>query len=160
MFYVPFKLFGGENVVEIDEAKGEILRRLKEFYGENLISVVFYGRHLRDPSFPEIDVVVIIERAYDPVKMNRMADFIENIRDPIEEKYGYHVSFELYTKEEAENFHSGYLDVVVNYEIAYDRDGYFGWLMEEMMNPEKVMKHVQYLSTIEYLAVDNKENEK
>jgi len=147
-------------VTGIDEVKGEILRRLGELYGENLVSVVFYGRHLRDPGFPEIDVMVIIERAYDPVKMNRVADFVENVRDPIEDEYGYHVSFELYTKEEAENFHSGYLDVVVNYEIAYDRDGYFEWLMEEMMNPEKVMRHVQYLSTIEYFVVDDKENER
>ena len=144
----------------IDEAKVEILRRLKDLYGDDLVSVVFYGRHLRDPEFPEIDVMVIIERPYDPVKMNRIADFVENVRDPIEEGYGYHVSFELYTKEEAENFHSGYLDVVVDYEVAYDKDNYFEWLMGEMMNPKKVMKYVQYLSTIEYLTLDENESEK
>ena len=141
------------------KAKEELIRLVKDFYGDNLLSIVFYGRHLRDPSFPEIDVVVIIDKPYDPVKMNRVADFVERVRDPIEEKYGYHVSFELYTREEAENFHSGYLDVFVNYEIAYDRDGYFEWLKEEMLNPETVMKHVQYLSTIEYIPVDREDGE-
>jgi len=141
----------------LKKAKEELVRRIKEFYGDNLLSIIFYGRHLKDASFPEIDVVVVIEKAYDPVKMNRVADFVENIRDPIEEKYGYHVSFELYTREEAENFHSGYLDVVVNYEVAYDRDDYFKKLMDEMLNPETVMRHVQYLSTIEYIPVDRKD---
>ncbi len=144
----------------IDEAKVEILRRLKDLYGDDLVSVVFYGRHLKDPEFPEIDVMVIIERPYDPVKMNRVADFVENVCDPVEGEYGYHVSFELYTKEEAENFHSGYLDVMVDYEVAYDKDNYFEWLMGEMMNPKKVMKYVQYLSTIEYLTLDENESEK
>ena len=141
------------------KAKEELIRRVKDFYGDNLLSIVFYGRHLRDPSFPEIDVVVIIDKPYDPVKMNRMADFIEKVRDPIAEEYGYHVSFELYTREEAENFHSGYLDVVVNYEVAYDREDYFKRLMEEMLNLETVMKHVQYLSTIEYIPVDREDGE-
>ncbi|WP_456368414.1 nucleotidyltransferase [Thermococcus sp.] len=141
------------------KAKEELIRRVKDFYGDNLLSIVFYGRHLKDPSFPEIDVVVIIDKPYDPVKMNRVADFVERVRDPIEEKYGYHVSFELYTGEEAENFHSGYLDVFANCEIAYDRDGYFEWLKEEMLNPETVMKHVQYLSTIEYIPVDREDGE-
>lgn len=143
----------------IDEAKKELLRRLKDFYGDNLVSVVFYGRHLKDPEFPEIDVMVIIEHAYDPVKMNRVADFVENIRDPIEEKYGYHVSFELYTKEEAENFHSGYLDVVVNYEVAYDREDYFQNLISDMLNPKKAMDYVKYISTIEYIQLDEEGKE-
>ncbi len=140
--------------MRIEEAKKEILDRVFRLYGDNLLSVVFYGRHLRDPSFEDIDVVVIIDKPYDPVKMNRMADFIENVRDPVKKKYGYHVSFELYTREEAENFHSGYLDVIVNYEIAYDRDDYFRRLMDDMLNPEKVMDYVKYLSTIEYIPVD------
>ncbi|MEO2151671.1 MAG: nucleotidyltransferase, partial [Thermococcus sp.] len=108
------------NEAKLKMAKEELVKKVKEFYGDNLLSIIFYGQHLKDPSFPEIDVVVVIDKSYDPVKMNRVADFVENIRDPIEEKYGYHVSFELYTREEAENFHSGYLDVVVNYEVAYD----------------------------------------
>jgi len=138
----------------VREAKDEMMRRIMDFYGDNLLSVVFYGRHLRDPDFGDIDVVVIIDRPYDPVKMNRMADFVERIRDPIEQKYGYHVSFELYTKEEAENFHSSYLDVATNYEVAYDRDGYFRRLMEDMLNPERALEHVKYISTIEYVQVD------
>ena len=77
---------------KLKRAKEELIQRVKDFYGDNLLSIIFYGRHLLDPSFPEIDVVVVIDKPYDPVKMNRMADFVENIRDPIEEKYGYHVS--------------------------------------------------------------------
>ncbi|WP_297073929.1 nucleotidyltransferase [Thermococcus sp.] len=139
------------------KAKEELVRRIREFYGDNLLSIIFYGRHLRDPGFPEIDVVVVIDKPYDPVKMNRVADFVEKVRDPIEEKYGYHVSFELYTREEAENFHSGYLDVVVNYEVAYDKDNYFQNLLRDMLNPDKAMDYVKYLSTIEYIPVDREE---
>ncbi len=139
------------------KAKEELVKRIREFYGDNLLSIIFYGRHLRDPGFPEIDVVVVIDQPYDPVKLNRVADFVENIRDPIEEKYGYHVSFELYTREEAENFHSGYLDVVVNYEVAYDKGDYFQNLLRDMLNPDKAMDYVKYLSTIEYVPVDREE---
>ena len=144
--------------MKLEDAKKELMQRIKDFYGDNLTSVVFYGRHLKDPDFPEIDVVVIIDQAYDPVKMNRMADFVENIRDPIEEKYGYHVSFELYTREEAENFHSGYLDVVVNYEVAYDKGNYFQNLIKDMLNPEKAMDYVKYISTIEYIPIDKEDD--
>ncbi|WP_297487067.1 nucleotidyltransferase [Thermococcus sp.] len=139
------------------KAKEELVRRIREFYGDNLLSIIFYGRHLKDPSFPEIDVVVVIGKPYDPVKLNRVADFVEKVRDPIEEKYGYHVSFELYTREEAENFHSGYLDVVVNYEVAYDKGDYFQNLLRDMLNPDKAMDYVKYLSTIEYIPVDREE---
>ncbi|ASJ01444.1 nucleotidyltransferase [Thermococcus gorgonarius] len=143
----------------LTRAKEELVRRIKEFYGDNLLSIIFYGRHLKDPSFPEIDVVVVIDKPYDPVKLNRIADFVEKVRDPIEEKYGYHVSFELYTREEAENFHSGYLDVVVNYEVAYDKNNYFQNLLRDMLNPEKAMDYVKYISTIEYVPVDREEKE-
>ncbi|NJF25792.1 nucleotidyltransferase [Thermococcus sp. Bubb.Bath] len=143
----------------IKEAKTELVKLIKNFYGDNLLSIIFYGQHLKDPSFPEIDVVVIIEEPYDPVKMNRVADFVENIRDPIEAKYGYHVSFELYTREEAENFHSGYLDVIVNYDVAYDKEDYFQNLMKDMLDPKKTMEYVKYISTIEYIPVDREEKE-
>jgi len=145
--------------MQIEEAKRELISRIKELYGGNLLSIVFYGRHLKDPNFPEIDVVVIIDRPYDPVKMNRMADFVEKVRDPIEEKYGYHVSFELYTREEAENFHSGYLDVVVNYEVAYDREDYFQNLIRDMLDPKRAMDYVKYISTIEYVRLDGGEED-
>jgi len=142
------------NTERLKMAKEELIQRTRDLYGDNLLSIIFYGRHLQDPSFPEIDVVIVIDRPYDPVKMNRIADFVEKIRDPIEEKYGYHVSFELYTREEAENFHSGYLDVVVNYEVAYDRNDYFQNLLRDMLNPEKAMEYVKYISTIEYIPLD------
>ncbi len=138
------------------EVKREIMERIRDLYGDNLTSVVFYGRHLRDPDFKDIDVVVIIDEPYDPVKLNRVADFVERVRDPVERRYGYHVSFELYTREEAENFHSGYLDVAVNYEVAYDRGGYFRKLMRDMTDPRRALKHVKYVSTIEYVPVDER----
>ncbi|WP_048147034.1 nucleotidyltransferase [Pyrococcus abyssi] len=134
----------------IEDAKKALVEKIKEFYGDNLVSIVFYGAHLRK-SFDEIDVLVIIDRPYDPVKINRIADFIENIKEPIERDYGYAISFELYTREEAENFHSSYLDVAVSYEVAYDRNNYFASLLKEMLNPKRAIEHVKYLSTIEYI---------
>lgn len=143
----------------IEKVKDEIVDRIKELYRDNLVSIVFYGQHLKNPEFPEIDLVVIIENPYDPVKMNRVADFVEKVRDPIKKKYGYHVSFELYTKEEAENFHSGYLDVIVNYEIAYDKENYFEKLLRDMLDPNRAIDYVKYLSTIEYVKIDDEKND-
>ena len=143
----------------IEKVKDEIVDRIKELYRDNLVSIVFYGQHLKNPKFPEIDLVVIIENPYDPVKMNRVADFVEKIRDPIKKKYGYHVSFELYTKEEAENFHSGYLDVIVNYEIVYDKENYFEKLLRDMLDPNRAIDYVKYLSTIEYVKIDDEKND-
>lgn len=140
------------NAETLKRAKEELIHRVKDFYGDNLLSIIFYGRHLREPGFSEIDVVVVIGEPYDPVKMNHVADFFENIKDPIEEKYSYRVSFELYTRGKAENFHSGYLDVVVNYEVAHDKENYFQNPLRDVLNPEKTMDYVKYISTIEYIS--------
>ena len=139
--------------MSIEEAKRALFKRLREFYGDNLLSVVFYGAHLKG-KLDEIDVLVIIDKPTDSVKVNRVAEFIENIKGPIEDKFGYFIAFELYTKEESENFHPSYLDVAVNYEVAYDKNNYFQNLLKEMLNLKKTMEHVKYLSTIEYARKD------
>ena len=137
---------------DIKRVKNEITRKIMDYYKDNLVSIVYYGPHLKR-SQDEIDVLVIINEPYDPVKVNRIADFIENIRDPVEEEYGVHLLFDLYTKEEAENFHTGYIDVAKGYEIVYDKDGYFAKLIKEMSDPRTAMKYVQYLTTIDYIQV-------
>ena len=139
---------------DLDKIKRIIFNKIKEFYGSNLISVVFYGAHLKRPT-DEIDVLVIIDKPYDPVKLNRIADFVEKIRDPVEKEYGIHLLFDLYTKEEAENFHVGYLDIARGYEIVYDKNNYFKNLIGEMTDPRKAIKYVQYLTTIEYVKLDD-----
>ncbi|NJD99037.1 nucleotidyltransferase [Thermococcus sp. LS1] len=144
--------------MSIEAAKQSLLQRIREFYGDNLLSVVFYGAHLKG-GLDEIDVLVIIDEPYDPVKINRVADFIENIKEPVEEEYGHFIAFELYTREEAENFHSSFLDVAKAHEIAYDRDNYFQNLLREMLNPKKTMEYVKYISTIEYIPVDEEKRE-
>ena len=142
-----------EKGIYIEKIKEEITRRIRDYYGENLVSIVYYGPHLEKEQ-ADIDVLVIINEPYDPVKVNRIADFIENIRDPIEEEYGVHLLFDLYTREEAENFHTGYIDIARRYEVVYDKNGYFSSLIKEMSDPSKALKHVQYLTTIDYIQVD------
>ncbi|ANF22950.1 nucleotidyltransferase [Thermococcus piezophilus] len=144
--------------MSIEAAKQKLFQRIMKFYSDNLLSVVFYGAHLKD-ELDEIDVLVIIDKPYDPVKLNRVADFIENIKEPVEEEYGYFIAFELYTREEAENFHSSFLDVAKAHEIAYDRDNYFQNLLREMLNPKKTIEYVKYISTIEYIPVENEQRE-
>ncbi|NJE06296.1 nucleotidyltransferase [Thermococcus sp. M36] len=143
--------------MSIEAAKESLLRRIMEFYGDNLLSVIFYGAHLRG-ELNEIDVLVIIDEPYDPVKLNRVADFIENIKEPVEREFGYFVAFELYVREEAENFHSSFMDVVKAYEVAYDRDNYFQNLVRDMLNPERTIEYVKYISTIEYISLDEEES--
>jgi len=138
--------------IDLETIKNKISKRIKDYYKDNLVSIVYYGNHLRGKTV-EIDVLVIIERPYDPVKMNRIADFVENIRDPVEKEYGVQLLFDLYTKEEAENFHVGYLDIAEAYEIIYDKDNYFNKLIKEMADPNKAIKHVEYLN-IEYISID------
>ncbi|NJE07107.1 nucleotidyltransferase [Thermococcus sp. M39] len=136
--------------MSIEEAKQKLFQRITEFYGDNLLSVVFYGAHLKG-KLNEIDVLVIIDKPYDPVKLNRVADFIENIKEPVEREYGYFIAFELYTREEAENFHASYLDIAKAYEVAYDKGDYFKNLLRRMTHPDTSMEHIKYLTTIEIL---------
>ncbi len=132
------------------EEKTALVRHLKEYYGDNLLSVIFYGAHLKG-ILDEIDVFVIIEKPTDLVKLNRLADFIEDIKEPIERKYGCPVAFELYIKEDADSFHAVYLDIARAYEIAYDKGNYFANLLSKMTDPEVSMHYVQYLTTIEII---------
>jgi len=139
--------------MSIEEAKQKLFQRIKEFYGDNLLSVVFYGAHLKGV-LDEIDVLVIIDKPYDPVKLNRVADFIEKIKEPLEKEYGYFIAFELYTREEAENFHASYLDIAKACDVVYDRRDYFKTLLKRMTDPHTSMEHVKYLTTIEILKKD------
>ncbi len=134
------------------EEKAVLVRRLKAYYGDNLLSVIFYGAHLKGV-LDEIDAFVIIEKPTDLVKLNRLADFIEDIKEPIEKEYGCPIAFELYLKEDADSFHAVYLDIARAYEIAYDKDDYFAGLLSKMTNPEVSMDYVQYLTTIEVVEV-------
>lgn len=105
---------------------------LLQTYSDNLLSVVFYGTHLK--GLNEIDVLVIIDKPYDLIKLNRVADFIENIKEPIGKEY------------------------VRAHEIAYDRGNYFQNLVREMLNPERTIEYVKYISTVEYISPDEDES--
>ncbi|ALM76516.1 hypothetical protein [Thermococcus barophilus] len=136
--------------MDIEEAKQRLFQRIVKFYGDNLLSVVFYGAHLKG-KLDEIDVLVIIDKPYDPAKLNRVADFIEKIKEPVEKECGYFIAFELYTREEAENFHASFLDIAKGYGVVYDKEGYFENLLKRMTDPHTSMEHVKYLTTIEIL---------
>ncbi|MFA4662375.1 nucleotidyltransferase [Pyrococcus kukulkanii] len=128
--------------------KEEIVKRILEVYGDNVLSIVFYGGHLKG-LIDEIDVLVILREHEDPVKVNRLAEFITKVKDPVERELGIKLAFELYTLEEIENFHASLLDILKCHEVAYDPEGYFRRLAEEVRDPYKNLKRMKYLTTIE-----------
>lgn len=136
----------------IKNAKKDPLQWTKEFHGE------FYGSHIKN-KLDRIEVLAIINESHDLVELNRVADFIENVKEPVEWNYGQFVTFELYTRENVKNFHSSFFDAVKAYDGVYDKEYHFKNLLREMLDPNRAIEHVKYISTIEYISVYEKERE-
>ncbi len=114
----------------------ELVEALKRKYGGRLVSVVVFGSVARGESGKnsDVDVIVVIE-SLPKSKLRRQEEFI-SVEEIIEKKMGEDVLVKLSpiikTPEEVRKIPPILLDVVEDGIILYDRDNFFGEIVEKL----------------------------
>jgi predicted nucleotidyltransferase len=111
----------------------KLLEKLKEYYGERLISVGVFGSVARGKFHPDSDIdVLIVVNKLPPGRRARIEEFIENIETPLENrlskslkvKYLPEISPVIKTPEEVEVGSPIFLDMTEEALILYDRNSF------------------------------------
>jgi predicted nucleotidyltransferase len=109
----------------------KLLEKLKEYYGERLISVGIFGSVARGKFRPDSDIDVLIIVSKLPLgRRARIEEFIENIETPLEKKltkslkikYLPEISPVIKTPEEVEKGSPIFLDMTEEAIILYDKN--------------------------------------
>ena len=129
----------------------ELFRKIREHYGNNLLSLVVFGSYARGSNRynSDIDLLIILKDA--PRISERIRDFIVNVEEPLEElekkltEEGIYMDISplILTSEEALNFSPLYLDILENHIIICDR-GFFRKLVEFIGEEAKKRKVLRY----------------
>jgi len=114
----------------------ELVEALKRKYGGRLVSVVVFGSVARGEygKNSDVDVIVVIE-SLPKSKLRRQEEFV-SVEEIIEKKMGEDVLVKLSpiikTPEEVRKIPPILLDVVEDGIILYDRDNFFGEIVEKL----------------------------
>lgn len=107
----------------------KFIKALKDLYGEELISVVFFGSFgtERFKSSSDIDVFIVLGKGLrtHPMRIKEFTQFFENVTDKELKKFVDRVNPVIKLKDSFKNFQSLLLDMTVKAEIVYDRDNFF-----------------------------------
>jgi len=129
------------------EITEKLFKKVKEHYGENLVSFVIFGSVARGTQTPvsDIDILIIAENL-PRGRTSRIMDFIENVENPLEReikkywKAGYHIEISPLIKTPEEVRYGGfiYLDMIEDCVILFDKNRFFKNYLEELS--EKLKK--------------------
>jgi|LGVF01.1.fsa_nt_gb predicted nucleotidyltransferase len=112
-----------------------------DHYSEALVSLVIYGSYARDEARLNSDIDLFIILTHKEGLKSTIELFYENIEKNIEEeltalytKYGINMDLSpfILSKEEANYFHTLYLDMIDNAEIIYDKDNFFRQILNSV----------------------------
>lgn len=115
----------------------ELNKKIIDYYGERLVSIVIFGSFARDRATPESDIdILLIVRGLHKRRMKRMEEFIENIEDKLE-AVPFYISPMIKTPEEVSYGSPLFLDMVYDSIILYDRNGFFNQVLERLRHKLK-----------------------
>jgi predicted nucleotidyltransferase len=128
--------------------QSRLLREIKSFYGDRLISVVIFGSLGRETQTFDSDVdVLIIAKKLPRGRMKRVAEFervevkmeslLESLRK--ETQINTYISPILKTPEEAERGTPLFIDMVHDARVLFDREGFFEKILERLKNRLKTL---------------------
>ncbi len=107
-------------------------KRIIDYYGERLVSIVIFGSLARGRATPESDIdILLIVKGLHKRKMKRIEEFIDNVEDRLEDISNY-ISPVIKTPEEASHGSPLFLDMVYDSIILYDRDGFFKGVLDRL----------------------------
>jgi predicted nucleotidyltransferase len=105
---------------------------LAERFGDDLVSVVFYGSRARGRAKPESDVdLLIVARGLPHDRWERYKPFLEIARE-VSHDFGMMVSLIVTTPEAAVKTKPYYLGMLSGHELLHDRAGFFAGVLERL----------------------------
>lgn len=108
-----------------DEELGEFIKRLKESWGEELLSVILFGSWTRGEAKPGSDMDLLIVREHLPQSRLERFRLWHCVAQEISKTFARMLSVVLLTEEEARAARPFYLDMTEEAVILYDKEGFF-----------------------------------
>lgn len=110
----------------------ELQKKIIEFYGDRLISLIIYGSYARGTATSQSDLdLLLIVKKLPKRKMKRIEEFINNVENKLQVS-SYYISPVIKTQEEASQGSPLFFDMVYDVIILYDREEFFQNILESL----------------------------
>ena len=118
----------------------KLLKRIKEYYSKQLVSLVIFGSYARKENKLSSDLDLLIILRTDKPRYERIKEFVENIEMPLEyltqrlidEGIFIDISPIILSEEEAKYFNPIYLDMVEHSIIVVDKNNLVNNILEKV----------------------------
>lgn len=108
------------------------IARLKQRFGDDLVSAVLFGSHARAQARPESDIdVLLVIRGLPPNRFERYTGFRDAARR-VSEEFGDRVAAIVVTPEEAVHVKPYYLGMLSGHVVLHDREDFFAGVLERL----------------------------
>ena len=139
--------------------------KIKEYYGDALVSLVVYGSYAREENKFDSDIDLFIVIKTDKNRRERIREFVNDIESPLlnlslklyDDNICSEISPLILTEKESLCFNPLYLDMVTKRIIIFDRDNFMENLLlkyKNLMNECKTRK--EKCGSFEYFVLNNK----
>ena len=125
--------------VDLERVKACLAESFLAVFGRDLVSLVLFGSYARGDYTREsdIDLLVVLEDFEDRLEVHRLLDRVEELSKPCLEglrSLGYSATFSpvVLSRSQASVARPLYLDLVFDYEVLYDREGFIRSVLEKL----------------------------
>jgi len=118
----------------------KLIEKIKDYYGDRLISLVIFGSYARKENRLNSDLDILVILKTDKSRSERIKEFVENIEMPLEhlaqklvdEGIFVDLSPVILSEEEAKLFNPLYLDMVEHSIIVVDKDNFIKKILDSV----------------------------
>lgn len=121
---------------EFGKLKPELLKKISDYYGENLLGLAIYGSAARGDLTvsSDIDLIIILKNS-NLSPRERIQEFFEHIaEDVVLLGYSLALSPLIFTSEEIKPFNPFFLNFLEAFEVLYEREGTFSEILKRLQD--------------------------